>query len=231
MKRMQILTIYLLCAAILCGCGGYIPTETTVPPAAATTKAPTETTISDAEKRVVPSPYYFFNVADSYKEEVIEDVHCTLGFDEYPELAVEAYCALLTETYGLVKSDTGKLGLSLAEFPGTVYFLDPESGATCAKLYWADTGGLSSVLAIDFSDDCRQEKREVWDGDIGQYQYNPEDWQECEVCKGTFECKNCHGEGRIREFDYDSWYYEDCPDCIEGRCPAGCIGGKIRIHK
>lgn len=229
-NKIQLLIIYLLCAAILCGCGTAALADTTVPTTAATT-APTEVTISDAEKRVIPSPYHFFNVADSYVEEVIEKTRCSLGFDEYPKLAVEAYCTLLVETYGLVKSDIGELGLTLTEYPGTVYFLDPESGATCVKLYWVDTEGLSSILCVELSEDCRQEKREIWDGDISQYQYTPEDWRECEVCKGTYKCRTCHGEGKTREFDYDSWYYEDCPDCEEGICPAGCIGGKVRIKE
>ena len=227
MKNVLHLIICMLCTALLYGCGKPISAEMTVP----AIEVPSQATISDAEKRIVPSPYWFFNVADSYEEDVIENSRCALGFDEYPKLAVEAYCTLLTETYGLIKSDTGKLGLSLVEYPGTIYFLNPENGATCIKFYWLDAEGVSSILCVDFSEDCKQEKREMWDGDISQYQYNLEEWQVCEVCDGTSECSTCHGEGKIREADWDFWYYEDCPDCIEGKCHAGCIGGKVRIHE
>ena len=143
-----------------------------------------------------------------------------LVFEEFPYEALEAYFAILVDKYGFVDKNP--------DMPaGFKTFVHSE--AEKHKLYFTtvpkQNDGLVHIF-MQYSDYCREEKLETWDGIIDKYLYNPEHWVPCDICGGTDDCKTCDGFGYLWEFWWDS--PRDCPDCEDGAC-SECHSGKVRI--
>ena len=192
------------------------------------------------EIRVLPNAYVYFGAEKKVKPEALDDLECTISFDEYPEAVVEDYCILLAEQYGLLRSDKEEISGSTSwrdslPFEHKTYLLDPSTHETVVKIGWLDAHEAMKLLCIYFYGDCRLEAREVWDGDVTPYLYNADDWSVCSTCKGRKKCLYCDGKGYTINFIRSLIPFvdaeEDCTYCRNGECPADCVGGKVRIHE
>ncbi len=174
----------------------------------------TKPIIPEEERVSIPDPDHFFGL-------VLEDA----VFEELPKTAIAAYSELLTGTYGL-QEQAPKEMIGMEH----ISFTDPKTGESLVRIYYstARVFGGPDYFSIRFSDYCRLEEREVWDGDMEQYLYNPDHWEDCPKCGGLGKCRTCYGRGMIDTgLGYDI-NYENCPDCRNGECTNLCYKGKVR---
>lgn len=166
-----------------------------------------ESTVPEEERIAVPDPEYFFGVEE-------------LVFEEFPDEAADAYYNLLVEKYGFV--------IQNPELPAEFRRLeDSETGKySLFVLAFRNADGLVYV-SMNFSDYCREEALETWDGNISEYLYRQENWTNCDICGGTGDCQTCNGRGYTLDSFGDDY---SCRDCKDGEC-GECYDGKVKVKR
>jgi len=202
---------------------GMIISLPTASPAPAETPLPTETPDPDGVMHVLPAPDVFMGLTEvsEYHQNRPGTVY-GLKLVSYPAAAVDAYCELLEESYGLRKAGRSD-GL------GSV-FVEDANLRECVKITWIEHRAGNKLL-FEFGEHCETAALEVMEKPIGIHEETAEDWETCSVCEGTGDCPECHGRRYIEKAFYEGESIRyDCERCETGKCPNDCVNGRVYKH-
>lgn len=213
--------VLLVCISLLCihltGCGSM--TE----PVSATASNPEVESICLDTLTALPDPFTWFGQGEKWVAEA--GTYCGLSFEEYPADAVEAYVLLLEGEYGLQR-------LSHKEYlPGDISLGDGQTGEEALRITWAKQDGhMTGFLIFEFADGYTTVPGAIWNGDLSDYEWAENHWQDCTTCRGSGQCAHCDGTGFVREVDLEGFTRQtDCDRCLTGQCPEpDCRDGRIQ---
>ena len=181
---------------------------------------PSPSTVPEQMEHVLPAPDVFMGLEEAPENKAGSTYYLPLVKE--PVAAVQEYCKLLEENYGLHKAER-------TDFWGSIIMEDTNL-RECVKITWmAYPAGYR--LVFDFGEHCGTAALEVGKNLDDVQPETEDDWEECTVCKGSGKCPECRGRGYIEEsisYDYD--IRRDCQNCSDGDCPNRCFKGRIYKH-
>lgn len=193
-------------------------------PTPSTVEIPETESVQLDELTVLPDPFSWFGQGEKWEAEA--GPYCGMSFEEYPANAVEAYVSLAAEEFGLER-------LSHKEhLPGDIFLGDGQSGEEAVRITWAKPEGhMTGFLIFEFGESYTTVPGAIWNGDVSEYAWSEDHWQDCETCVGSGNCPECDGRGFVKEVDLEGFTQQvDCTHCLNGQCPEqNCVNGHIRI--
>ena len=217
MKKWLLILVVVMSLFSLTGCGAPKPAAVTPTPAVTQEPIPIE--------HVLPAPEIFMGLSEDTARLNQPGAYYALELTTKPQKAIDAYCDLLVEKYGLMKEEDQ----SAMNVLGAITMLDDQK-RECLTITWLEHPA-GNRLMLQFARHCATAALEVMEEPEGIHPETEDDWELCPVCSGTDECPDCHGRGYVEEhfFEGESHRY-DCERCVRGKCPEECINGRIYKH-